>query len=632
MESMAEPVLHPLNQSQDAALYNSMMLRSMQPAKNMDVTFSRREGHGYVESGSSSSMSYLDGAGRSITSGRMDMTTEYDERPFHLSDLQDTKCGDEGDSSWIISPRAGRYMRAAVGSLKGKGCSGEGKQEAEEADPVEARRQSARNMMRVAVDLLNSEYGVAATKKTENSSPMGSPDKRTKEDDSSDSDSVPLGPPPLDEVVSHALGAYALSREKVSSSCTNDDEEEGGSTDNSHSFVGHRAEEDDGDVSPAKALTPTSSSKRVISKSQSLPTARTPLYDMDGRRVGRRSPSPTNRTSRGSYRQRTNGDVRSEGIKTMDEKMVNKVPSFTRKSRKSNRTFEPPAGRSIAHTPCKETDLTALSNRLNIVADRAVAESLGEQHLGKSTPEVKMLRQEAVIAELLSILLQSGDNSTGNHTPVVGAHDASNATPHTKSDYSDLENVSLDDVMFLLKEQQQELKEIRQISQKQKNDMAYDFDPFGSGERVSGFFDDVHRSPISPIMARDEEARGRSVRTSLASSARKATPSPDTRMVGGPGGRSRPHSESPVRNGSSSKWIGGGTSSSHHIQAQDSSRFDYPPVNALLLLSDQRGRSLSPGRIRSSEAVQRHARSRSGSLGSSSGREVEKMTPRIGMV
>lgn len=560
LESVAEPELHPLINSQDAALYNAMMLRSQQPSKQMDGGFSSR----------------LDNQERLCMSRHLDMTTsEYDDRPFHLSDLQEGNFGEHGDSSWIIQPNAGRHMRAAIGSLRNDETRA---QEAVAVDPVESRRESARNMMKVAVDLLNSEYGFSSSQHAASGSSETSPVK--KEETFVDDRATESDPLPLSEVVSSALGSFRLSDNKDSSPSSPDNLEN----------------------RPSSSATP-SMGKRVLSKSQSLPTTSIPRNGIiDGGRLGR-SPSPTNRTSRGARRDRANEDSPSkEG-----DRLKNTVPSFKRKTKQSS------AGdaKAMVQTPVRETvalstDLSALSARLNIVADNAVAERLGELCVGKSTPEVKMLRQEAVIAELLAMLLQSGGSST-NEAPMVTSSGEDIENSLSKSKFSDLESVSLDDVMFLLKEQQQELQEIRQISQLQQNERDYHYDTFGSSpEKVSGFFDDVHRSPISPIVACEEESRGRSQQISL-------SPSPDTRIVDGPGGKISPRSMSPTRQSSSSKWIGGGTSKSHHIQAQDC-RFEYPAVNSIPI-------EYSPGRGRYRDHIHRPPRSRGGS--------VEKEPPTI---
>ena len=567
-ESVQEPILHPLIRSEDAALYNSMMQRSASSCGNMDVAVVAKTSGRNTE--------------KSSIPDNLDAMTEYDDHPFHLSDLQKSTYDDEHSvrRDWIISPGAGRYMRSAIGSLK----------EDDEAE-MDAHRKNTREMMRVAVNLLHSEYGVSSVhNKDDDANGEKGGEKGDKEGQdlggspskgNDGTESEPTDAPPLEHIVSNALHAFSLPHEA------------------------------DGNTSDATPEPIQSSPQRVLSKSQSLPTpAKTPEYCSKGHLLTEADLSPPTRRK---VRKSSGRKKSIEKVSPRDE-LKNKVPRVQRKSR----TQSPQLISSPANPPAKiETDLNALSMRLNEVADKAVADSLGSEHVGSSNPDVKMVRQEAVIAELLSIVLQG--SAVGANRD-VGSDDVANKSEENRRDI--LEDVSLDDVVFLLREQQQELEEIRQIASKQNKGKAptilHSETSLGSGGKVNGFYNGVHHSPISPILAETEESttsRGRSVRISLSSPspAPRATPSPDTRGVGGPGGRDRTRSESPARSTSSSKWIGGGTASSYHIQAQDN-RFDYPPVNSL---SQDRGRSESPvvrGRSRlSREQMDRRVRSRSGS-------------------
>jgi hypothetical protein len=182
--------------------------------------------------------------------------------------------------------------------------------------------------------------------------------------------------------------------------------------------------------------------------------------------------------------------------------------------------------------------LDDLSARLNKVADDAVRRDLGGEALtDSSSVAVKVKRQEAVITELLSMLLEGGvagpekgssnhpsqARVPGNNTPdrdrsVTAAIAPEGRYPPSSDERK--EEISFDDVLFLLREQQQELEEIRQITQKGRGGGTRLFSPESSSERylaASDYYGAVHH-PSSPLDYHHHSPEERYVFTSIHSS------------------------------------------------------------------------------------------------------------------
>ena len=186
----------------------------------------------------------------------------------------------------------------------------------------------------------------------------------------------------------------------------------------------------------------------------------------------------------------------------------------------------------IPLTKSDETKIVnVLSSRLSKIADEAVIGEFGITGLKQNTLEVKMKRQEAVIEELLSIILDGGviEKSTENlETSRAGTNNNINQTISSSSPPSSSSSpsspvpkefivpekkegieVSLDEILFLLRSQQQELQEIRDIKKNSRyhvladttfgdDDYEDQYSPF----EVSSYFNGPqHHSP-------DDDGRG----------------------------------------------------------------------------------------------------------------------------
>jgi hypothetical protein len=182
-----------------------------------------------------------------------------------------------------------------------------------------------------------------------------------------------------------------------------------------------------------------------------------------------------------------------------------------------------------------------LSSRLNSIADGAVVRDYGITGLKQNTAEIKMKRQEAVIEELLSMILEGG----------VRGHSSERNEEHGAGQgHEDGGDVNLDEILFLLRSQQHELQEIRESNRNKGH----------------------HPLPHSlPHDGDDDEQNNSPYGVSSYYNGPQHNSSPDEG-----GGLDTRRSLSPQR--SVSRWIGGGTSHSHHLQGKDN-KFKYAPTN-----------------------------------------------------
>jgi hypothetical protein len=198
-----------------------------------------------------------------------------------------------------------------------------------------------------------------------------------------------------------------------------------------------------------------------------------------------------------------------------------------------------------------------LSSRLNTIADDAVMRDYGIIGLKQNTVEIKMKRQEAVIEELLSMILEGGITTHSSE-----GHDGQGIEGMDHHEGSG--DVNLDEILFLLRSQQHELQEIQQNRNKGLHSHFYDTHSGGGGASGGGSEDEDQNSPYG---------------VSSYFNGLQHNSSPDERGGGGgggSGGQDSRRSRSPQR--SVSRWIGGGTSHSHHLQGKDN-KFNYAPTN-----------------------------------------------------
>mmetsp|Transcript_170 Transcript_170/g.300 ORF Transcript_170/g.300 Transcript_170/m.300 type:complete len:1337 (+) Transcript_170:2-4012(+) len=464
------PSVHPLVEDP----YESR--RRLQPSQNMDIHFQERtrKDHNNHDSDSRFSVSAAFPERHQVNH-----SMDNGDKPFDIAELQDTakknlvgEGGSTARKNWIISP-----MRMDSDSHYTEVDS--------KPNASSDVRSGARDMIKVAVNLLKAEYGEKSDDEGQNEFESKEKDgcEVLVEDEGSSSDEIQSHH--VDDSINTLIDSTLcrvdpLKSESILPAETVAD------VDNQ----GDSRPIDSKDGGPTKPALPPAISRCSTPE----------LYTRDGHLI--RKPS---------------NSIADSGADTKPTKQKK-----DRGRKKKGILF----GKNGRFKSVEE-----ISVRLNQVADSAVVKEFGADLLGSNKIEVKMKRQEAVISELLSMLLKDCDvDSSGSSS--VGS-----------SESDDGEAVGYDDLVFLLREQQQELEEIRSISEKNR----IKEEPKCDNDVMYGFYHGVqHASPIS----------------------HHSTPEHTPH---------RSQSVSPTR--SASKWIGGGTNTSHHVQGKDN-KYNYPATNS----------------------------------------------------